>query len=72
MVRDTGIPMSTYQRIERGDYERPPLQALMNCAIVLDVELKELLEDRFTEWTVFRPAAASTPEPPSWRRRRTS
>ena len=35
MVRDTGIPMSTYQRLEAGGYERLPYQALYNCAAVL-------------------------------------
>ena len=67
MVRDTGIPMSTYQRLEAGGYERLPYQALYNCAVVLQVEIDELIDDRFKEWTTFHPRASRPPAVPSWR-----
>ena len=66
MVRDTGIPLSTYQRMEAGDYERPPYQALYNCAIVLQVEIDELIEDKYKTWTVFQAGAAAPPKTPHW------
>lgn len=67
MVRDTGIPMSTYQRIEAGSYDRLPWQQLYNCAIVLDVEVDELIEDRFKRWTVFDAGAKRPPKTPRWK-----
>lgn len=66
MVRDTGIPMSTYQRIEAGDYERLPYQALYNCALVLQVGIDELIDDRFKRWTVFHSGAEQPPKTPHW------
>lgn len=68
IVRDTGIPLSTYQRLEAGDYQRPPVQALVNCAIVLEVELTDLLEEKFLCWHVFHHSAARAPKKPSWKR----
>jgi transcriptional regulator with XRE-family HTH domain len=70
MVRDTGIPLSTYQRLEAGDYQRPPLQALVNCSKVLEVELADLLEDTFLRWHVFNHSAPKAPKVPSWKRHR--
>lgn len=67
MVRDTGIPISTYQRIEAGDYDRVPYQQLRNCAIVLEVDVEELIDERFKRWTVFHPSAKKPPRSPSWR-----
>jgi transcriptional regulator with XRE-family HTH domain len=69
MVRWTGVPLSTYQRLEHGNYQRPQVQALANCAIVLDCSLEDLLEERFLRWTVFHPDAASPPKTPVWQTR---
>lgn len=67
MVRDTGIPISTYQRIETGTYDRLPYQQLYNCALVLGVDVDELIDERFKRWTTFHPKAKAPPETPSWR-----
>lgn len=69
MVRDTGIPISSYQRYEAGDYVRLPYQQLVNCAIVLEVTLDELIEDRFKRWTVFDADARRPPKKPKWKMR---
>lgn len=70
MVADTGIPINTYQRYEAGDYERVPYARLVNCAIVLEVPVDELIEDHFKRWTVID--AETAPKPPNvprWKQR---
>jgi transcriptional regulator with XRE-family HTH domain len=67
MVKDTGIPISTYQRYEAGDYIDPPYRALMNCAIVLEVDINELIEDKFRRWTAFD--VKQPPRTPRWKAR---
>jgi transcriptional regulator with XRE-family HTH domain len=67
MVRDTGIPISTYQRIEAGEYDRLPYQQLYNCALVLDVPVEDLIDERFKRWTTYHPSAKKPPRTPSWR-----
>lgn len=69
MVRDTGISISHYQRMEDGDYQRLPYQQLLNCAIVLEVDLDELIEDEYKGWTVFSPDARKPPTVPRWKAR---
>ena len=49
----TGIPLRTYQDIERGARHKPPFAQLINCAVVLDCTIDELLEDRHRTWTEF-------------------
>ena len=66
MVQFTGIPISSYQRLEEGNYVRFPYQQLRNCATVLGVELDELIEDRFKGWTVFSEFAKEPPTTPVW------
>lgn len=61
MVRDTGIPISTYQRIEAGTYDKPPYQQLYNSAVVLEVDVTELIEEKSKTWTVFHISAPSPP-----------
>lgn len=68
MVRDTGIPMSTYQRIESGEYDRLPYQQLNNCARVLEVDVDQLIDERFKEWTTYHQSATRPPKVPSWRK----
>ena len=45
LAKATGISIATLRRLERGRMANPPLRYLSNCAIVLDVELEELIED---------------------------
>lgn len=46
----TGISRATYGRLEQGRYENPPLRYLVNCAIVLNVELDDVLQDDWRTW----------------------
>jgi transcriptional regulator with XRE-family HTH domain len=66
LAEATGIPRRTYQDIERGARQKAPLAQLINCAIVLDCTLDELLEERHKQWTEFtsgvvRPAVGKSP-----------
>lgn len=67
MVKHTGIPITTYQRLEEAEYKTLPYEKLVNCSIVLGVKLDELIEDRFKGWTVFSAKAKVPPEKPPWR-----
>lgn len=69
MVKHTGIPINTYQRLEEVDYASPPYTKLQNCAIVLGVKLDKLIEDEFEGWTIFNAKAKKPPEEPVWKRR---
>ena len=60
----TGVPLSSYQRLEAGKYVRVPYEQLKNCAIVLELDVEELLEERYKGWTVF---SGDAKEPPSKR-----
>lgn len=57
MVAATGIPRTTYKKLEKGGYLKPPVQHLTNCAIVLGCSLGDLCP---REWHVFNP---DSPEP---------
>lgn len=69
MAALTGISPAQYRRLERGQIENPPLRYLVNCALVLRVDLFEVVEDRWLEWMPFDRAHPSPPELP-WRRTR--
>jgi transcriptional regulator with XRE-family HTH domain len=49
----TGIPLSTYWKLERDLLKNPGVRHLANCALVLGCELEELIEDEWRDW--FRP-----------------
>jgi len=50
LAEATGISMATLRRLERGTKANPPLRYLSNCAIVLGVEVEELIEDNWRKW----------------------
>ena len=50
LAEATGISLATLRRLERGKMANPPLRYLSNCAIVLDVQFEELLEDSWRKW----------------------
>lgn len=50
MARATGISVGTYRRLERGETAAPNLRHLGNCALVLDCEVEDLIEDEWREW----------------------
>lgn len=49
----TGIRLRTLQRLEAGEMPNPPLRYLVNCAIALDVELEDVLEEDWQTWMLF-------------------
>jgi transcriptional regulator with XRE-family HTH domain len=66
MAEKTGIPLSTYRRLERGkqkpdDLDNPPIRYLINCALVLHMSLEEVSPVALDEWTVFDVEAAEPP-----------
>lgn len=65
----TGISLAHYRRLERGQMRNPPLRFLVNCALLLEVDLLDLIED---EWLTWMPFDQRHPEPPKlpWRRSR--
>jgi transcriptional regulator with XRE-family HTH domain len=66
-----GVSRTVYLKLERGDYQDPPLRRLNNCALVLGVELDELIQPEWREW--WRPLKGdpAPPEDPAalWRQR---
>lgn len=66
MAERTGISLRTYQRLESGRVENPPLRYLTNCALVLDVDLLAILEPTWLEWL---PLSVDAPAPPKRRRK---
>ena len=53
MAERTGIPLRTYQRLEAGKIPNPPIRYLVNCAMVLEVELEAVCEPEWLRWTEF-------------------
>ena len=65
-----GMSRTTYNKLERGGYDDPPLRYLNNCAIVLGVDrVEDLFEPRWREWYQALPGDPPAPEDPSalWR-----
>lgn len=56
-----GLSESTYRRLETGRMTKPPLSYLVNCAILFDVPLEELLEPGALHWSRI---GAGTPKTP--------
>jgi transcriptional regulator with XRE-family HTH domain len=50
MAEATGLSQQTYWRLERGRMSNPPLRYLVNCSIVLQLPLEELLEPVWLKW----------------------
>jgi transcriptional regulator with XRE-family HTH domain len=64
MAERTGISLRTYQRLESGRLENPPLRYLVNCAIALGVELTDILEADWLDWLPLTEEAAAPPARP--------
>lgn len=56
-----GLSESTYRRLETGRMAKPPLSYLVNCAILFDVPLEELLEPDALHWSRIGAGTPSTP-----------
>jgi transcriptional regulator with XRE-family HTH domain len=53
LARVSGIPLTTYRRLERGAMRNPPIRYLTNIALALDVHLFAICEDEWLGWTEF-------------------
>jgi transcriptional regulator with XRE-family HTH domain len=62
----TGISRRTLQRIERGDMSNPPIRYLTNCALVLGLELDDLIEDEWRQWLTVDVSRAPAPPAKGW------
>jgi transcriptional regulator with XRE-family HTH domain len=60
LAEKTGISLASLKRLERGEVATPPLWWYVNCAIALNVELEEVLEEDVRGWH----ATARVPVPP--------
>lgn len=58
-----GLSESTYRRLETGRMTKPPLSYLVNCSILFDVPLEELLEPGELKWSRIGAGTAKTPPP---------
>jgi transcriptional regulator with XRE-family HTH domain len=54
------LSVRTYQRLETGGLASPPLRHLVNCALAFGVDLEEVCEPEWLEWT---PPHPSRPKP---------
>jgi transcriptional regulator with XRE-family HTH domain len=69
MAELTGISLPHYRRLERGQLRNPPLRFLVNCAIVLHVDLLDVVDDEWLQWMPFDARHPTPPKVP-WRRSR--
>jgi transcriptional regulator with XRE-family HTH domain len=60
LAHATGISIASYRRLERGELQTAPLWWYVNCAIALNVDLEEVLDQRTLGWRATR----SAPAPP--------
>lgn len=51
LARVSGVPLTTYRRLERGEMWNPPIRYLTNIALTLDVDLLDICEDEWLEWS---------------------
>jgi DNA-binding XRE family transcriptional regulator len=49
-----GLSIATYQRLEEGRMENPPIRYLANAAIALNVDLEEVCEPEWLRWSKLR------------------
>ena len=65
MAGAVGLALATYRRLETGENTNPPLRYLVNCALVLRVELSSLIEDEWLEWAQLGNRGPVAPAEPS-------
>lgn len=58
----TGLSIATYQRLGRGELWNPPLRYLVNCAIALEADLDDVIDDDWRTWHSFSARAKEPPE----------
>ncbi len=64
MALAIGISPATYRRLETGRMPNPPLRYLTNAAILLHVQLSDLIEDEWLKWLILEPMAGEKPTHP--------
>jgi DNA-binding XRE family transcriptional regulator len=64
LAEAVGVSRATYVRLEQGRNDNPPLRLLVNCAIALDCELEDLIEDEWRAW--YTPAGLAPTTPPNF------
>jgi transcriptional regulator with XRE-family HTH domain len=50
LAHETGVPLATYRRLERGEIPNPRLGWLVNCSLILQAPLQALLRDYEYSW----------------------
>jgi transcriptional regulator with XRE-family HTH domain len=69
LAEDAGVALTSLRRMERREHPDPSLRDLNNCAIVLGVDVTDLLEDEWLQWDP-RPGKPRAPARPQklWKR----
>ncbi len=57
-----GVSVRTIQRLESGQVAQPSLRLLINCAIALRVNLGQICQGEWLDWTVFTEGVNGPPE----------
>lgn len=61
----TGIPLSSYRRLERGGNLNPPLRWLVNCQLALALDtLGDVMEEEWFDWLQLSASAPDRPPDP--------
>ena len=60
-----GLSLATYRRLETKENPNPQLRYLVNCALLLRVELSSLIEDEWLEWAQLGNRGPAAPAEPS-------
>jgi hypothetical protein len=58
--------MRNMQRLDWGELENPPIGYLVNIAVVLEVDLLDICEDRWLQWMVLDESARKPPPKGHW------
>jgi transcriptional regulator with XRE-family HTH domain len=62
MAQRAGLPLRTYQRLEAGELNNPPIRHVVNCALALGLRIQDIAEPEWISWTPT--AGARHPLPP--------
>jgi transcriptional regulator with XRE-family HTH domain len=65
LYRAAGISRGTYIAMEQGRHDNPQIRLLANCAIVLGVDICQLIAPEWKEWWDRYDPDATAPEEPS-------
>lgn len=68
LAEAVGVSVRTIQRLETGQVTYPSLRLLINCAIALRVNLQQICQPEWLEWTVFTDGVEHPPDPETFLR----